>query len=420
MNTFYVFMDTGEKIASDHTGCIFVLNHGVDWHFYVAVVTVTNKKHGYMIGEANIKTFFGEVTVPGNDIFVLSDTGDNSKTLEMLRQNISLASLIIHAGDMSYATNSGECYNNAEATCMYDCPLNNTECMGRHRDDNPLVIQKWINFFERLQPISSQIPIITTMGNHDNDLIWFFKFRPPHVSSLIPIHLQHYVDKFQDEYKGATVEIQQALLNQMLTHGHYYSVSIGSFLIMSITSEDNAVNPYESLNNPNMIDVKRFENHFGKGSPQYIWCEERLSSIDRETHPIVVMFSHRPLYHTSRHHPSCKKGGDWYGCRFLETYMPLLEKYSVDLFFSGHSHHYARTHPVHLDEHGMLQKIDKKSPVLFVVGNGGFKLSQGYSVAPDWIATRDDKHYGFGVLTTMNWRMIDSENGRVIDEHEYI
>lgn len=403
----YVSMDTGESVQADHTGCITV---GEDvWHFYAAVVTVTRERHHYKI--AGILT--GVVRAPGNDIFVLGDTGDHGSTLEMLKQNISLASLIVHVGDMSYATNNGECYNDARGACAYDCPMSDPGCAGRKRDTNPHVIEKWMKFFERLEPVSRQIPIITTMGNHDNDLIWFFKFRPPHASSLAPGHLQPYVEKFQHEYKGAPVEKQQALLNEMLTHGHYYGVSLPQLFIMSITSEDNAINPYEVRHT--RTDEQRFDKHFGKGSPQFKWCEQTLAALDRRAHPIVVMFSHRPLYHTSRHHPSCKKGGDWYGCRFLETYMPMMEKHSVNFFFSGHSHHYARSTPVHLDEHGKLRRAEGHAPILFVMGNGGFQLSHGYAESPDWIAKRDDQHHGFGVLRGAHWMMIESQNGRVID-----
>merc|ERR1711871_1074340 len=67
--------------------------------------------------------------------------------------------------------------------CRWNCPSSDPDCHGRDRQ-NARNRDKWVDWLARVQPLSARVPWMTTPGNHDNDLEWFFVFRPPVPSSL--------------------------------------------------------------------------------------------------------------------------------------------------------------------------------------------------------------------------------------------
>ena len=96
--------------------------------------------------------------------------------------------LVIHVGDASYATNNGGCYGDSGwlpdgHKCRYDCEVTKTKsCSGRSRQGRGQM-EKWAAWLTTVEEITSHVPFVTTQGNHDNDLQWFLKFRPPINSS---------------------------------------------------------------------------------------------------------------------------------------------------------------------------------------------------------------------------------------------
>lgn len=68
------------------------------------------------------------------------------------------------------------------------------------------------------------------------------------------------------------------------------------------------------------------------GSEQYRWLEDNLKSVDKKTKFVIVIF-HHPIFSSTRSHADVK------GLKHITS---LLERYSVNIVFSGHAHNYER------------------------------------------------------------------------------
>lgn len=409
-----------------------------------------------------------------NGMFKFSGFSSDHKALVPVPINA-----VIHVGDMSYASNSGECYNarnglpttsspnvnsNGKETkdqlvrneetvrvCRYDCLVDDSDCKGRSR-----IISKnmriWRMFFDSVKPLMKSVPWMTTMGNHDNDLVWFLKYRPPHRSSFLgqspaeslPLEAKQMIEKFYDlgPIKTETdLKYQQGVANALMKHPYFFSFTDKLIKFISLGSEDNPINAYEMsevINGSYPLKYHdRFEQHFGKRSPQYKWLENELKTTDRKQFPWIVVYTHRPLFQSSNHHQMCTKVGDWFGCHFRNTYTELLETYHVNLVLSGHAHHYQRSKKIKngfdysllpsanqlKDE---LQHQDRRlrasnsalnfdpvvasdteaAPIYVVIGTGGYRLDNSFpkdtSKQPDWIDARQSDYFGFVKFDVIN------------------
>jgi hypothetical protein len=262
---------------------------------------------------------------------------------------------------------------------------------------------------------------MTTMGNHDNDLQWFLSVRPTVASALPGVHPS---DIFYDTkssisefaHSGRSMKELMMLSLEYMKMPHFYSFDHGQIHIVSIGTEDNPMNAYEEFNGQPLTDElkQRFEKHFGRNSRQFQWLVKDLAMANtrRDKVPWIVLYTHRPLYHTSSHHPNCGNGGDWYLCMVRDTYEPILRQFGVDMVVTGHSHHYSRSHPMYKGE------IDEaKGTIHIVVGTGGYDLTNRFSSMPKWVAVRQGDTFGYCHLTIANktharWVFVGSHGGR--------
>ncbi len=75
-------------------------------------------------------------------------------------------------------------------------------------------------------------------------------------------------------------------------------------------------------------------NKYAIDVPQQVWLAQKLASSDAQW---KIVLGHHPMYSSGGH-------GDTTWVR--EKLQPLMEKYSVDLYLSGHDHDYERFEPV--------------------------------------------------------------------------
>jgi hypothetical protein len=451
-----------QRAAGDRVGCIvsWTEEGGRDqdalvWHFFVATLRglVPAQRYTYEVGEmlgesasaasagAFSATFRAVPADPrGFKVLAVGDTDKigRAAVFEAIARDHGDANVLIHVGDMSYASNNGRCYGEwAQHKCAWDCLHTDKTCSGRERQTKAQM-SKWVDFWRDFQPIAARIPVLTSMGNHDNDLSWFLKFRPPHNTSHPGVREEEKDEEEESNVKlfltllnGGNTNDQQGMLNELLSEPHFYSVDAGPVHIAAIKTEDNGVNPYEMRHTDDIAltpeERARFDRHFGPASKQFKWLERDLATVDRRKTPIVVLFTHRPWLHTSTHHPSCSNGGDWYACEFRKLYAPLLQKHNVTLLLNGHSHHYSRSHPIEFDAlagstgNAAAAPQGRHAPVYAIVGAGGFELSNGFDPQPPWLAFREGNEFGFGLLTVADaeghssWQFFGVRAGAVID-----
>ncbi|KAL9189142.1 hypothetical protein ACHAXT_011632 [Thalassiosira profunda] len=80
------------------------------------------------------------------------------------------------------------------------------------------------------------------------------------------------------------------------------------------------------------------EHDFTPGSEMYAWLESELDSVDRAATPWLFVYGHRPMY-CSEDYPADYK----VTLMIRGALEPLLARYGVDAYFSGHYHAYERT-----------------------------------------------------------------------------
>lgn len=157
---------------------------------------------------------------------------------------------------------------------------------------------------------------------------------------------------------------------------------------------------------------------------QYQWLEKDLASIDRTKTPWVIAMSHRPMYSSEV---------SSYQLNVRTAFEPLLLKYNVDAYLSGHIHWYERLVP--MGRNGTLELGNMKDNNTYYTGdgksiahmiNGMAGNIESHSVlgtAPllNITSVLNQKDYGFSTLTFHNasvasWKFIKGDGSGTGDE----
>jgi hypothetical protein len=216
---------------------------------------------------------------------------------------------------------------------------------------------RWEQFFDQLSPLSTQLPWMVSIGNHEYDY-----------------PTQPFLPSWSD-YNGDS-------------HGE-----CGIAYSARFTMPTKGSNPWWSINYGNIhFMLLSFEHNFTQGSEQFEWMVADFAAINRSVTPFVVVGAHRPLY-CSGLSPPDNVMGQHLQAELEDTFV----KYAVDLFVAGHYHLYERTCSVYkgecVDWNGPI-----KAPVHALIGNAGQYLNTGWMPQPSWSLFRDLEHYGFGIL----------------------
>jgi regulator of replication initiation timing len=428
---------SAEKTETDAqmVGC-FVDDKSRTWRFFAARLSRLKPEinYSYTLEYDKYATprVFSAPPLPGSktetNIILVGDTQmpNANRVIQSFAKFTGFHDLVVHVGDGTYTTNHGDCYNkkgdrDANGHCGWNCT--GLTCAAANRMSAGVLdgVRGWTRQFDG--SINGRMPWMTTMGNHDNDLQWFLSVRPTAASALPGVHPS---DVFYDTkesilqfaHSGKTMQELMMLAAEYMKMPHFYSFDYGQIHIVSIGTEDNPMNAYEEFNGQPLTDELnlRFEKHFGRNSRQFQWLVKDLAQANarRDKVPWILLYTHRPLYHTSSHHPNCGRGGDWYVCMVRDTYEPVLRQFGVDIVMSGHSHHYSRSFPMFKGAVDM-----EKGTIHSVIGTGGFELTNRFSTAP-WVASRRGDRFGYVHLSITNsthakWVFVDADT-TVLDE----
>ncbi len=169
-------------------------------------------------------------------------------------------------------------------------------------------VRTWWDFWENNTRSARNRPWMPSAGNHENEL------------GNGPIGFKAYQTYFSvPESDGQTDD----------TRGLWYAFTVGSVRVISLANDDVC---YQDGGNSY---VRGFS-----GGAQKAWLERELATArDHGDIDWVVVCMHQVVVSTAD-----KFNGADLGIR--QEWVPLFDRYGVDLVVCGHEHHYERSHPI--------------------------------------------------------------------------
>lgn len=168
-------------------------------------------------------------------------------------------------------------------------------------------IRSWTDWFDNNSRSARYRPWMPAAGNHENEL------------GNGPVGFEAYQTYFALPDSGADPALR----------GLWYSFTAGSVRVISLSNDDVCFQ-----------DGGNFYVHGYSGGAQKRWLEAELADArhDPDVDWVVVCMHQTAISTTDR-----TNGADL-GIR--QEWLPLFDRYQVDLVVCGHEHHYERSHPV--------------------------------------------------------------------------
>ena len=254
--------------------------------------------------------------------------------------------------------NAGYIVDAVEATDPLFHLLNGDLCYANVSDDP---VATWRSFFSNNMRSARNRPWMPAAGNHENEV------------GNGPYGYKAYQTRFSLPSNGS---------HNRDFEGSWYSFKAGSVLVISLNNDDvclqdGAFSTYRRDHIPGYA-AKGFDPYvrgYSKGA-QKAWLERTLrdASTDEELDWIVVMMHQVAM--SSAHFNGADLG-------IRQEWLPLFDKYGVDLVVAGHEHHFERTFPVKgvlpgsalltpAPQEGNISVMDtSKGAVHMIIGGGG-------------------------------------------------
>lgn len=181
----------------------------------------------------------------------------------------------------------------------------------------------------------------------DQEELWYWlDAMKPFLSTRVLMPIQGNHETFGELYYNQWFLPYEDLLDESLRE-HAWSFDLGNVHVVGLDSN---------------VDFVQFL--------QIPWLEEDLAAAsgDPDIDWIIAIF-HHPVYSASTNHGSTQSVQD--------NWLPLFEKYGVDLTLAGHDHDYERTHPIR-DQ----QVVDPGQGPVHVVAGAFF--APPYTNGVDW------------------------------------
>lgn len=198
----------------------------------------------------------------------------------------------------------------------------------------------WDDYFRQIEPMARVIPVMPTLGNHENERI---------------------KRDGKEERIGYASYLARFALPGLETR---YTFDYGAARFVAFNSDD-------------------YQN-----AAQRAWLEKTLAAArkDRRVHWLIV-YQHHPLF------GSTKGRGD--NRPLIAAVQPLFDKYRVDLVLQGHDHVYERQYPLRGAQtvSSSLHSYAQGEGTLYVICGGGGQSLYRFTVdLPAICATREDTY----------------------------
>ncbi len=192
----------------------------------------------------------------------------------------------------------------------------------------------WDVYERQLEVLAARVPTMVCLGNHENERVG--DQRIGYIATMT---------RFPMPNDGK----------------YYYHFAIGNAFFVAFNS-----------NEPDDAEQRR-------------WLERTLQDAQRHrTYRWRIAFMHHPPYSST-----ARRGNN---TRIIQTFVPLLERYGVDLVIMGHNHNYERFYPMR-GGRAVVRSGNRypqgKGVVYVICGGGGVSL---YDLMPEptpWTAKRE-------------------------------
>jgi hypothetical protein len=194
-------------------------------------------------------------------------------------------------------------------------------------------IRTWSDWFENNTRSARYRPWMPAAGNHENE------------RGNGPFGFAAYQTYFALPESGSDVEFR----------GLWYSFTAGSVRVISLNNDDVCFQ-----------DGGNFYVHGYSGGAQKRWLDTELADARRDARiDWIVVCMHQTAISTAD-----RTNGADLGIR--QEWLPLFDRYQVDLVVCGHEHHYERSHPVR----GTLP-TDTRTPIPVATGGDVIDTTKG-------------------------------------------
>lgn len=308
------------------------------------------------------------VTDSRTKVAIFGDMGlyESQRTMDLLENVHSDVDLYFHIGDISYADN---------------WLLHNLVTFGYET--------VWNTFMNVIQRLAATKPYMVLPGNHETECHEAFtclknqKLKEAFVNYTAFNHRFH----MPSASSGGAANM-------------WYSFNHGLVHFVSIDTETD----FDGAPNNNFTGLP-----VGGFGDQVAWLERDLKTAqaNREQQPWIIVLGHRPIYTVSD-----GDGGRRKMAKILQSWLePLFDKYEVNMYFSGHQHHYERTLPMFQNQPDRMtagstlqQYNDPKHTTYVVHGSAGNEELHGEDLqeVPDWSVNQDFRHFGITLMTVHN------------------
>eukprot|EP01137_Pigoraptor_chileana_P002603 Opistho-2@41675 len=258
--------------------------------------------------------------------------------------------------------------------------------------DNATYGDNWFNFVE---PLYAQIPVMTCAGNHEG-MYDFLNYRS---RFTMPMYEK--------------------------TENLYFSFNAGNTHWISYDTEVYFV--YEAMEGHGGIH-RNFGPYPDIAAAQLKFIEEDLIRANKERHlrPWIFAYGHRPFYCSDSDDDDCTRMQD----QWRVDLEKLFYTYGVDIVFEAHQHSYERLWPTYLGNvynhtDGDGPYVNPLAPIHIVAGAAGCEeMLQPFQNGPlgPWSAVRISD-YGYGHVTIHNathahWEQLSAD--KVVQDEIWI
>ncbi len=216
---------------------------------------------------------------------------------------------------------------------------------------------EWDAYFTTMQPLFFNKVFMPVKGNHETVAeLFYYQFALPKMADI------------EDAYKE-----------------HHYSFDYGVAHFIGLDSNTEAT---------------------VKAANAFLEADLKKARENKDIKWIIVML-HHPVYSACSTHGSTQ--------RVIDNWVPIFEKYKVDLVLGGHDHNFERTYPIKGNK-----VVSQEEGVQYVVCSP-FMSPKWYSAGKDWwtYKSRDGSDGCFGIIeiseTELNYTAFADDGVIIID-----